>query len=261
MPEGPEIRRAADQLVAAIRNEPLRHVELNLPGIERYAAALVGQRVLAITPRGKALLTRFDGGKVLYSHNQLYGVWRVARAGERPATTRQLRVVLETERKALLLYSASDISMLDESALSAHPFLSKLGPDALDEATTVAEIEARLGDPRFRRRQLAALLLDQAFVAGLGNYLRSEILFAAGLAAARRPMDLDDDELKALAEACLALPRASYRTRGRRAGPHGAKFRFRVFDRAGEPCEACGTPIERSEANSRRLYACPSCQA
>ena len=120
MPEGPEIRRAADQLAKAVIGDRLVHVELNLPTLARRAKALVGQRVLSITPRGKALLTRFDGGLSLYSHNQLYGVWKVAKAGERPETTRSLRVVLETAKKALLLYSATDITLLDDRGVAAH---------------------------------------------------------------------------------------------------------------------------------------------
>ena len=263
MPEGPEIRRAADQLAKAVTGERLVHVELNLPALARCAKALVGQRVLSITPRGKALLTRFDGGLSLYTHNQLYGVWRVAKAGERPETTRSLRVVLETAKKALLLYSASDVALLDAAGVAAHPFLSKLGPDVLEASTTVDDVRTRLQDARFAGRQLGALLLDQAFLGGLGNYLRSEILFDAGLLPMRRPKDLEADEAARLAEACLRIPRLSYSTRGRRGKAYSAEgaFRFAVFDREGYPCIGCGTTIERQEVGSRRLYWCPRCQA
>ena len=263
MPEGPEIRRAADQLARAVIGERLVHVELNLPALARRAKSLVGQRVLSITPRGKALLTRFDGGLSLYSHNQLYGVWKVAKAGERPETTRSLRVAMETAKKALLLYSASDIALLDDAGVAAHPFLAKLGPDVLEASTTAAQVEARLADRRFAGRQLGALLLDQGFLGGLGNYLRSEILFDAGLLPLRRPKDLDADERARLAEACLRIPRLSYSTRGRRGKAYSTDgaFRFAVFDREGDPCIGCGTTIERQEVGSRRLYWCPRCQA
>ena len=261
MPEGPEIRRAADQLAAAIGRDPLVHVELNLPALRRQAKALVGRRIVSILPRGKALLTRFDHGLSLYSHNQLYGVWATAKAGERPESTRSLRVVLESAKKALLLYSATDIALLDDAAIARHPFLTKLGPDVLDDETTRATVEERLEDRRFAGRHLGALLLDQAFLGGLGNYLRSEILFDAGLRPERRPRDLDPRERAHLAEACLRIPRLSYRTRGRR-GRYGndGGFRFAVFDREGEPCPSCGTAIEREEVGTRRLYVCPQCQ-
>ncbi len=269
MPEGPEIRRAADRIAAAVVGQPLRVVEFAFPGLKHYESALLGRRIESITPRGKALLTRFDCGLTLYSHNQLYGVWRVASAGERPATTRSLRVALETARKAILLYSASDVSIWRSEEIEQHPFLQRIGPDVLDATLQPEAVAARLALPRFRGRGLAALLLDQGFLAGMGNYLRSEVLFEAGIAPDRRPRDLDDAERARLAEALLAVPRRSYLTRGVRKA-RGLRadyltdtaegFRFRVFDRAGEPCPACGEMVTRTEAAGRRLYACDRCQ-
>ena len=83
MPEGPEIRRAADSLEAAVQGEPLTDVWFAFPQLQVYQAPLVGQRVTHIETRGKALLTHFSGGLTLYSHNQLYGIWikRLARGG------------------------------------------------------------------------------------------------------------------------------------------------------------------------------------
>lgn len=84
MPEGPEIRRAADSLEAAIKGEPLTEAWFAFPQLQHYQSQLVGQRVTRIETRGKALLTHFSGGLTLYSHNQLYGVWRVVDAGAQP---------------------------------------------------------------------------------------------------------------------------------------------------------------------------------
>ena len=269
MPEGPEIRRAADRLAAAVAGEPLVNAEFAFPGLKRFERDLRGRRIESITPRGKALLTRFDHGWTMYSHNQLYGVWKIADAGERPDTKRSLRVALETGRRAILLYSASDVSMWRSDEIDSHPFLATLGPDVLDPSLDVPAVADRLRSPAFRGRALGGLLLDQRFLAGMGNYLRSEVLFAAGLHPARRPKELDDARVARLARAPLDIPRLSYATRGiARAGgmrsdyladtPDG--FRFQVFARAGEPCPACGTAIERMMANSRRLYLCPRCQ-
>lgn len=269
MPEGPEIRRAADQLANAVLGAPLVSACFAFAALKRHEKALRGRRITAIAPHGKALLTHFDHGWTLYSHNQLYGVWKITGAGQRPETTRSLRVALETAERAILLYSASDVAMWKTGDLDAHPFLARLGPDVLDPSLRVRDIEQRLQDPRFAGRRLAALLLDQGFLAGMGNYLRSEVLFEAGLEAARTPATLTVAARRRLAQALLAVPARSYRTRGiapasgMRAEyltdtPQG--FRFRVFDRAGLPCETCGTRIVRSEAGGRRLYACPRCQ-
>ena len=187
MPEGPEIRRAADRLAEAVVGKRLSSAWFAFPDLKRFEQSLPGALVESITPHGKALLTRFDNGWTLYTHNQLYGVWRVAGAGERPGGKRSLRVALETRERAILLYSASDIEMWRSDEVHAHPFLARLGPDVLDPALDEAAVEARLRDPRFAGRSLGALLLDPGFLAGMGNYLRSEVLFAARLRPERRP--------------------------------------------------------------------------
>ena len=103
----------------------------------------------------------------------------------------------------------------------------------------------------------------------MGNYLRSEVLFAAKLRPERRPQDLDAGELRALARELLAIPRRSYATRGIEPAqgmredyltdtPEG--FRFLVFDREGLPCPVCGDTIARQEVGTRRLYLCRRCQ-
>lgn len=262
MPEGPEIRRAADSLEAAVKGKSLTSVWFAFPHLQAYASDLVGCTITHIETRGKALLTHFSSGLTMYSHNQLYGVWRVVGSGEIPKTTRVLRVRLETADKAILLYSASDIAMLTADELAAHPFLQRVGPDVLDMSLTVAQVKARLLSTRFARRQFAGLLLDQAFLAGLGNYLRVEILWEAALAAQHRACDLDDSQLDRLAQAMLAIPRLSYQTRGRvnENRHHGALFSFKVFHRDGEACERCGGTIEKTTLSSRPFYWCPGCQ-
>ena len=271
MPEGPEIRRAADRLERALVNRPLTSVYFAFDRLAGRADGLVGQRVTAVDTRGKALLTRFDGGLTMYSHNQLYGRWYVVPQGRLPRTGRSLRVALHNDRHSALLYSASDVELLDEAGLARHPFLARLGPDILDRELAAGEIAARLLSDRFRRRSLGALYLDQSFLAGNGNYLRSEILFFAGLAPAARPADLGRAACERLARMTLRIARRSYRTGGitnppsrvaalKAQGLRRGAFRFAVFGRAGRPCHACGTRIERRDVAGRRLYSCPGCQ-
>ncbi|CAO97356.1 endonuclease VIII [Erwinia tasmaniensis] len=263
MPEGPEIRRAADRLEAAIKGKVLTDVWFAFPALQTYQQMLVGERVIAIETRGKALLTHFSNGLTLYSHNQLYGVWRIINSGSEPAKSKRvLRVRLAAADKTLLLYSASDIQLLDAQGLATHPFLLRVGPDVLDMALTQQQVRERLLSTRFRRRQFGALLLDQAFLAGLGNYLRVEILWQAQLAAQHKAETLSDKQLDALAEALLAVPRLSYRTRGQadENRHHGALFSFNVFHRAGKACRRCGESIVKTMLSSRPFYWCPGCQ-
>ncbi len=271
MPEGPEVRRQCDQLATALAGRPTRAVWFAFERLQRYAPALEGAVVHAVEPRGKAFLVRFEGGMNLYAHHQLYGRWMVRRAGERPETRRQLRAVVENARKAALLYSASEIEVLPDAELRSHPYLAKLGPDILDPATTAGTVEGRLTDDRFRRRGLAALYLDQGFLAGNGNYLRSEMLFVAGLDPRRKAQSLDESDRRRLAEATITIGQRAYTTAGVTNDPErvarmkaeGARrraYRHFVFGRDGRPCFECGAAIERCDMAGRRIYTCPGCQ-
>ena len=251
----------------------MRSVEFGARRLKAHERSLAGRRLIGVDSRGKALLLHFSGGLSIYTHNQLYGRWRVVAAGDRPASTRSLRLAVDTSVASALLYSASDIEVLDDAGLEAHPFLSRIGPDILDAQLTWNTLAARLAQVRFRGRSLAALYLDQGFLAGTGNYLRSEILHFAGLDPARRPADMSRAERQRLARQTLAVARRSYRTRGitnpparvraRKAAGDTSRgaHRFAVFARAGKPCDACGATIQRATAGSRRIYFCPDCQA
>ena len=131
----------------------------------------------------------------------------------------------------------------------------------LNSALTVEEVKERLLSPRFRRRQFSGLLLDQAFLAGLGNYLRAEILWLAQLLPQHRAQDLSNDQLTAFSEALLSVPRHAYRMRGTMKKYHEeAAFQFEVFHRQGKECRRCGTVIEKGTLSSRPFYWCPGCQ-
>ena len=271
MPEGPEIRREAAAIGRVLEGRTLVCVDYRVPSLSRRGRGLAGRRVTRVYTRGKAMLIAFDNGVTHYSHNQLYGAWRVRKAADDIEDGRQVRVVLATATHAAVLYSATEIALLDDAALARHPFLANLGPDVLDAATTPPTIAARFAEPRRARATLASLLLDQRFVAGLGNYLRSDILFASGLAPTRRAGSLTADERARLAAHIHALPRQSLRTRGvtndlvrakalRASGTPFGALRFLVYDREGEPCWTCGSTIRRADAGGRAVFHCPRCQ-
>jgi endonuclease-8 len=267
MPEGPEIRRAAQAVHRGIAGQPLR-MTLAHPALAPMTRALRGATVEAVSSRSKAMLTRFSTGDVLYSHNQLYGQWVVDRPDE-PLRSRAIRLVLETSAQRAVLYSATDFAWLRHGEEDAHPYIAKLGPEVLDDATTVRDIAARLA--QFPRRRIADALLDQQVLAGLGNYLRSEIAFVAKLNPWRRLGDLSDAERHRLAKATHDITHRSFRTDGvcvpnasyRAQRQQGASFeaaRFFVFDRAQQPCRECGATIERATLGGRKLFVCVACQ-
>jgi endonuclease-8 len=269
MPEGPEIRRSADGLARLLDGRKLRSVHFAFPRLKRYESMLAGRRIRFVQARGKAMLVHFSGGLSLYSHNQLYGAWSTY-PGKPPATHLQERVILTTAAGTAVLYSASDIEVIPSDVLHTHPYLAKLGPDLLDDAATTATVFKRLGEPAYAGRRLSSLLLDQGVLAGIGNYLRSEILFAARLHPDWRLDQLAPAEVRRLALHALGLTRRAYRSAGvtnnaalaRRLRASGAAFeeyRYAVFERASRPCYVCGKPILRIERN-RSIYLCPHCQ-
>lgn len=276
MPEGPEIRRMVDDIDRAVGQRDAQQVFFAFERFKGFESALTGRRITQVSARGKAVLVFFaargdDGPWCVYSHNQLYGKWRITAADHEPRTNRQLRFSVSSHDRAARLYSASDIRLIRPDALDEVDYIRRLGPDPLNEGLSVAVVRQRIDDPRFARRALGGLLLDQGFIAGIGNYLRSEILFLAGVAPKSRPQDLDDERRDALARAIITLIERAYVKKGvtnppervARLKAEGLRFgarRHMVFGRSDKPCYECGQNIVKTEIASRRLYYCANCQ-
>ncbi len=271
VPEGPEVHREADAIRTRIEKAPIVDVRFVHPSLRPERARIEGAYVERVRARGKAMLLDWSNGQTLYSHNQLYGRW-VTRKGHRPpATHRQLRVAILTELGSAWLYSASDVALLASDRVDDHPYVSKLGVEVLDPAVSRRDIERQVASRRFARRSLGALLLDQGFVAGIGNYLRSDILFEAKLNPARKLGALDRNERRRLARAIHRITWRAYETGGltnaaerirrlKSAGEPRRAYRHLAFARAGAPCWICDAAMERATFAGRRLYLCPRCQ-
>ena len=271
MPEGPEIHRVAARLNEALGGRTPEAIQFHYPPIARKARTVRGKPISRARSHGKALLIDFSNGLTLYSHNQLYGLWYIGQPENDPFTHRQLRVEIRSLGVTARLYSASSIELWKTDQLHQHPFLSKLGPDILDPTLSTPLLLDLMEQPRFRAKRLHTLLLDQHFIAGLGNYLRSEILFDARLYPQRKLADLTNRERTKLARSTLKLSIRSSRHGGitrtvqdaKRDMKCGLAFesaRFWVFDRQGELCRICESIIEHKTAAGRRLYTCPACQ-
>lgn len=271
MPEGPEIRLAANKIAKVIEGKVIEAIEVGMAHLTEPAKALAGAKVRQVETRGKAMLIHFANDLSIYSHNQLYGVWKTAKRGKLPQTKRSLRLALHTNEKSALLYSASDIGIYPTDTLVEHPFLSKIGPDILSSTLTWQKLRTRLLDKRFCNRGLSALYLDQHFVAGIGNYLRTEILFAAGIHPDQKPKQLSQEQIAKLAKQTLSIGKRAYKTRGHTVPPDLAKalaktkdsyegVRFMAFNREGLSCRLCVSPIIKGLRNGRRIYWCEQCQ-
>ncbi len=139
--------------------------------------------------------------------------------------------------------------------------LSKLGPEPLDTSLSSLHFYEQLHP---RRRQLKALLLDQSFIAGIGNIYADEALHAAKL----HPLTLASLISRSQSNALLASIREVLKEGIRRNGAsidwvyQGGDFQnhFRVYQRTGEACPRCGTPVERIVLGQRGTHFCPNCQ-
>lgn len=279
MPEGPEIRKAADKIAKAIVGKKVIQLRFGQPHLNKWNETFTNRQVESIKTYGKAMVTRFvdtsstpeDSALNIYSHNQLYGRWVICEPEKIPPSTRQLRLSIHTEDKWALLYSASDIMVLDDTQVLEHPFIKKLGKDVLDPETKSNHITEKLLSAAYKNRQIGCFLIDQSFVAGLGNYLRCDILFTMGIHPTTKPAQLSKTSIKLLAEEILRMPRQSYQTASITNDLEAVKklmakgksledSRFWVFHREGLPCYRCGTSIVKKSIGGQVCYLCEKCQ-
>ncbi|MGO2241771.1 MAG: DNA-formamidopyrimidine glycosylase family protein [Halomonas sp.] len=130
MPEGPEIRRAADRVQQQIGEREIDAAWFAFPQLAEQAASLVGARVTRVDTWGKAMLIRLSDRRALYSHNQLHGARKQHDADQPLDTKRTLHVRLTAQGRSASLYSASDISLWQKDNLAQHSFLSRLSPSS-----------------------------------------------------------------------------------------------------------------------------------
>ncbi|MCF6523902.1 DNA-formamidopyrimidine glycosylase family protein [Streptomyces sp. JJ36] len=259
MPEGDTVWRTAHELHAALAGEPLVRSDLRVP---RFATAdLTGRRTLDVTPRGKHLLARLEGGLTLHSHLGMDGSWRVHAAGERRrgGPEHQIRAVLATAAHTAVGYRLPVLELLrtaEEERIVGH-----LGPDLLGPDWDAGEALRRLLERP--ERPVGEALLDQRVLAGIGNVYRSELCFLARRVPWAPVGTLPAPErLLALAHRLLRdnRLRLARSTTGRDRRDH----RLWVYGREHRPCRRCGTAVRAGELGPpdalRIAYWCPGCQ-
>ena len=271
MPEGPEIRRARDQLSTVLEKTQTQNVFFAFDKLKPYSKKLKNKRITRIDARGKAMLVHFSHGLTIYSHNQLYGKWYISQNHQEPEVKRQLRLSIKTNKGSAFLYSASEIEVLETKDIPNHPYIRKLGLELLEPNTTIEQVIDTLRQQCASRRRLMSLLQDQTVLAGIGNYLCCEILHITHLHPNTRLCDLNDKQIKQLAKNSIKLTRQSYQTSGitnqltrakklKQQGVAFEDYRFYVYRRAGLPCYQCGKKIIKDNFAGRMGYACLGCQ-
>ncbi|MDQ3866582.1 MAG: Fpg/Nei family DNA glycosylase [Actinomycetota bacterium] len=259
MPELPEVealRRALDRPVRAfpIASAGPAHVA-TLKTYDPPLAALAGRRLAGSRRRGKHLLFPTDDGElVLHVHLMTAGrLAYVVPGGKRP---KKPAFQLEfADGGALVLTEAgakkrARVGLYRPDAVDAE--LGHLGPDPLElDANRLGEILAR------ESRRLHPLLRDQRALAGIGRAWANEILHRARLSPYALSTDLTSEEVERLARAVGETLSEGLELRLRGAGDAKA---YRIHDRLGRPCPACGAPIARVDFDEHTIYYCPGCQ-
>jgi formamidopyrimidine-DNA glycosylase len=147
--------------------------------------------------------------------------------------------------------------------LGAGGGIDKLGPEPLTRDMTAAGLETAFAR---RRAPIKSVLLDQRVVAGIGNIYASEILYRAGIDPRRSARGLLRSEVEAVHTAIRDVLREAIRQGGttfrdyRNARGGRGGFRPRVYKRAGEPCDLCGTGLEKTVIAGRSTFYCSRCQ-
>ncbi|MFD9904936.1 DNA-formamidopyrimidine glycosylase family protein [Streptomyces sp. NPDC059063] len=261
MPEGDTVHQTARRLHQALAGHPLTRSDLRVPKLA--TVDLTGRTVLDVTPRGKHLLTRIEGGLTLHSHLRMDGSWQVYAPHERwrGGPGHQIRAILATADRTAVGYRLPVLELLRTTA-EDHA-VGHLGPDLLgpdwdpDQA-----LRNLLAAPE---RPLGEALLDQRNLAGIGNIYKSELCFLLGVTPWLPVGELPAEtaaRLPTLAKKLLEANRdrpARTTTGSTRPGQ-----RLYVYGRAPRPCLRCGTPLRTADqgdgSRERPTYWCPTCQ-
>jgi len=259
VPEGDNLARISDVLRRALLDQ-------TVSGARGRAAAqfsrLVGSRVNGVEARGKHLLIGFDNGLTLHTHLGLHGSWHRYRPGEhwRRAPSRAGAVV-ETPVAVAVCFDPITVELMDTRALTIHPALSRLGPDASTADFDVDEALRRLGSADRAQVAIGDALLDQKILAGVGNVIRSEVCFIERVDPFRPVAHVDEGTRRRLLERSAAILRANRGGGARVTTSSGTNGRLYVYRRTGRPCYRCGRSIaSQVSAGGRRVYWCPGCQ-
>ena len=278
MPELPEvetIRRDLDKEIVgrrikAVEVKGKRSIRRHKSGPE-FRGRLEGKRVSSIRRGGKYLLVGLDGDDVLVVHLGMSGQLLRAR-GPKDPLDRHTHVIITFTQGGQLRFvdprTFGEMFVTSADELTAQvPELAHLGFDPLEDVMSWARFGQMLAE---RPVALKTLLMDQKFVAGIGNIYSDEILFAAGLRYDRMSDSLSAQEVRRLYRAMVETLTEAVKYRGSSLADeqyrdlYGETGDFQgqhqVYDREGQACRRCRSPVVRVKVNGRSAFLCEHCQ-
>lgn len=273
MPELPEVETVKRTLNQLIVGKHIERVTVNLPRIiqrpddvQQFAFMLEHHTIQGVERRGKFLRILLDG-LVLVSHLRMEGRYGVYRADE--PVEKHTHVIFHFTDGTELRYK--DVRQFGTMHLFAtgeeflHPPLVKLGYEPLDPAFTADKFKAII---RTKKTKIKAVLLNQAYIVGIGNIYVDEALFRAGIHPERNAHTLSETELDRLHLAIVdTLTEAveaggsSIKSYVNGQGEMGMfQQRLKIYGRKDEPCHSCGEPVHKTVVGGRGTHYCPACQ-
>lgn len=265
MPELPEVETIADDLRnSGIIGCEVVKVDIYFPkAVVGSLATLKGKTISSITRRGKFVVFQISDGRTLFVHLRMSGQLTTT-AAETPPEKHEhvilsfnsgIQLRFRDPRKFGRWYLVED----------AAAFTEKLGPEPLSQEFNLADFKKKLTR---KKRQIKPLLLDQSFLAGLGNIYVDEALWEAKIHPETLCCHLKDDEAEGLFSAIRFVLERGLSTKGTTlrnyARPDGASGQHQtllsVFRRTGKPCPRCRTAIQRIVVAQRSSHFCPTCQ-
>jgi len=270
MPELPEVETTLRGISPHLRGERIgqllvRDRRLRLPVPREIESRVQGQRILALSRRGKYLLIGLECGTILI-HLGMSGSLRVLASDTLPGKHDHLDLRLHNG-KCLRMRDPRRFGMFlwvpDPPA--AHPLLAHLGPEPLGSEFDGDYLYAQ---SRGRKCAVKAFIMDASLVVGVGNIYANEALHLAGIHPARPSNRVGRErygrlarQIKLVLEKAIALGGTTLRDFVREDGSQGYfALSLKVYQRAGESCTSCGTPIRQRRIGQRSSFFCPLCQ-
>jgi formamidopyrimidine-DNA glycosylase len=302
MPEGPEVRKYADALDEVLSGRVILSLEARTKDARRWleqnGEQIAGRRVERVISHGKHLIGYITNDFFFHSHLMMWGRWETFKTTTRrtrsktpplPEKDRRERARIVVEGGAAILLSAPIFNVGHGNPYDLIEILATLGPDALPYRGrfNAREFQRRLFLPQHQDETIGAALLNQQIVAGIGNYLRAEILFACKLNPWLTVSDLTKRNVTCLSRTIPQLTAGAYKRgatatesdRERMASDPALVYqpgreygtRHLVFRRTNLPCLRCGEKIrqlrqrtmqrdEEAEERTRIVYFCAQCQ-
>ena len=280
MPELPEVETIVRDLrpqlagrriesVQLTRDPAIRKRLVRYPNATKFVRSLRGRTIKSVERRGKYVVMPLDqDGLRLVVHLGMSGHLRVWEPEEAPVKHTHFRAMLDSGLE-LRYDDPRQFGRLllgtQEELVAGGAFPSKLGPEPIHGGLTEAEFDKIV---KSRRRPIKSALLDQSFLAGVGNIYADEACFRAGIRPSRWTHRLTARERRALYSAIQEVLENSIAARGSSIINYvdafgvsgGNQEKLLVYGRAGEPCVRCGTPLQGTRLAGRGTVYCRACQ-